>query len=386
VDGEFKVRLQENVLYDYAARNWGHHARAASTDVEQLILSFLECEAKVSASSQAILASRKYLGYDEGVPSEMTGVHLAAYFGLTRVLIALAKKGCDLGCGDIRGQTPLSMAAEEAHEEVVRLLVDRADVEADLRERCLDSTPLMWAARRGQEVVAELVDRARFKSRQESLVLAAEYGNEAVVRLLLEKGANFEAKDSHGWSALCGAVSNEKETVVRLLLDNGANSNESLFDLTVLHLAVRSGNETIVKLLLGRGADSNAKTRNWFGWTPLHMAVSGKFEAVVRVLVENGANVDAKADQREQTALHEAIWEGTEAIVRFLLKKNADMEAKTDSGHTALCEAICREHETIARLLLAQGANIHAEDTHGRTILHWAAASRQGSRHSCQTH
>ena len=79
-DEEFEARLRLNPLYDYAARNWGHHARAASTEVEQLILDFLESEAKVSASSQAMMASRSYYtGYSQRVPRQMTGVHLAAY-------------------------------------------------------------------------------------------------------------------------------------------------------------------------------------------------------------------------------------------------------------------------------------------------------------------
>src|SRR5436305_14863573 len=55
-DHEFAARLRSNPLYDYAARNWGHHARAASVEVQELILNLLKSEAKVSASSQAMMA------------------------------------------------------------------------------------------------------------------------------------------------------------------------------------------------------------------------------------------------------------------------------------------------------------------------------------------
>lgn len=48
---EFRERLRLNPLYDYASRNWGHHA-LASSDTGQLILDFLQNEAKVSACSQ----------------------------------------------------------------------------------------------------------------------------------------------------------------------------------------------------------------------------------------------------------------------------------------------------------------------------------------------
>ena len=50
-DEAFEERLRSNVLYDYTARNWGHHARTASREVERLILNFLESKAKVSAST-----------------------------------------------------------------------------------------------------------------------------------------------------------------------------------------------------------------------------------------------------------------------------------------------------------------------------------------------
>jgi hypothetical protein len=46
-DEELEARLQSNALYNYSARNWGHHARTASME-RQLILNFLESEAKIS--------------------------------------------------------------------------------------------------------------------------------------------------------------------------------------------------------------------------------------------------------------------------------------------------------------------------------------------------
>jgi hypothetical protein len=49
-DHEFEQRLQSNQLYNYAAHNWGHHSRKASPLCEE-VKGFLECEAKVEASS-----------------------------------------------------------------------------------------------------------------------------------------------------------------------------------------------------------------------------------------------------------------------------------------------------------------------------------------------
>ncbi|KAH6999280.1 hypothetical protein EDB80DRAFT_536427, partial [Ilyonectria destructans] len=50
-DEEFVERLRSNPLYDYASRNWGHHAREALTPC-QTVMDFLEHEKKLEASGQ----------------------------------------------------------------------------------------------------------------------------------------------------------------------------------------------------------------------------------------------------------------------------------------------------------------------------------------------
>ena len=56
-DEEFETRLQSNPLYDYAARNWGHHIR--ELNAYSLNAEFLENKAKVAASSQALMAKKE---------------------------------------------------------------------------------------------------------------------------------------------------------------------------------------------------------------------------------------------------------------------------------------------------------------------------------------
>jgi hypothetical protein len=192
-DEEFEARLRSHPLYNYAARNWGHHARAASTEVEQLTLNLLKNEQKVSASSQAMIAPRGYYGYSQRVPRQMTGEHLAAYFGLKEAMVALLKNGHHLDCKDTYNRTPLSRAAENGHEAVVKLLLERgAELEA---KSYYGRTPLLYAAANGHE---------------------------AVVKLLLERGAELEAKSYNGQTPLLYAAENGHEAVVRLLLEKGA--------------------------------------------------------------------------------------------------------------------------------------------------------------------
>ncbi|RMZ74098.1 hypothetical protein GMOD_00004939 [Pyrenophora seminiperda CCB06] len=95
-----------------------------------------------------------------------------------------------------------------------------------------------------------------------ALHLAALRGNEAVVRLLVEKGADVKAKDKNGMTALHGAASEGNEAMVRLLVDRGADVNAKSNDgETVLHVAASfwRGNEAVVRLLVNSGADVKAK-------------------------------------------------------------------------------------------------------------------------------
>ena len=165
-DQDFEARLRLNSLYKYAARNWGRHASVASAKMKQLIVDFLENEANVSASSQALMASGSYSGYSQDVPRQLTGVHLAAYFGLREVIIALLKNGHDPDSKDSSDRTPLSYAAEKGHEAVVKLLLEKG-TELETKDKKYGQTPLSWAAGNGHE---------------------------AVVKLLLEKGAELETK------------------------------------------------------------------------------------------------------------------------------------------------------------------------------------------------
>src|SRR4029077_7060032 len=109
-------------LYDYAARNWGHHTRTSSSSLEEetLMLDFLESEGKVSACSQAMMAfgRRGYSDYSQR-GRQVTGMHLAAYFGLVELAAALLKGQHDPELKDENGWTPLYPAAENGHEAVV---------------------------------------------------------------------------------------------------------------------------------------------------------------------------------------------------------------------------------------------------------------------------
>jgi hypothetical protein len=96
-------------------------------------------------------------------------------------------------------------------------------------------------------------------------------GDMEKARVLLDKGANVNAKDKFGDTALHMAVSRGNIKLAELLLEKGADTNASdARGETPLHDAVTDGSTEMVKLLLDRGADVNAKDED--GKTPLDRA------------------------------------------------------------------------------------------------------------------
>jgi hypothetical protein len=127
----------------------------------------------------------------------------------------------------------------------------------------------------------------------EPLHLAAYFGHEAAVKLLLEKGADFEAKDStRSETPLCLAASNGHEAVIKLLLEKGADleANDQLGQ-TPLSLAAKNGHEAVVKLLLDKGADLKGVDDDG---QPFFWAVKNGHEAIIKLLLDKGADLEAK--------------------------------------------------------------------------------------------
>jgi ankyrin repeat protein len=132
---------------------------------------------------------------------------------------------------------PLAWAISRRYDAVVRLLLRKSDIDLESRD-CLSNEmfPMFYTP----------------------LSYAAFYGHEAVVKLLLEAGAEVESKDYYDVTPLQVAVRNGHVAIVKLLLEAGAKvDSKNRFGETPLQVAAEHGNEAIVKLLSSRLSTSS---------------------------------------------------------------------------------------------------------------------------------
>lgn len=207
--------------------------------------------------------------------------------------------------------TPLLDASIAGRADMVRALIAagaRADATHYLAH---DNTALMVAAMEHHAgVVAALLERgadanARNDAGESALAYAARANDAPMARMLLDHGADVDARDDKGNTALMYAAEKdggEGRAMCGLLLSRGANPNASNnFDATALMYAARSGQIDLVTMLLQFGADP---TRRCQGKTAVMWASEAGHEDVARAL-EDEMDEDewisnAKASRRER--------------------------------------------------------------------------------------
>ena len=153
-----------------------------------------------------------------------------------------------------------------------------------------------------------------------ALQAAALWGDEAKVRLLLDRGADINAQGGYYGNALQQAAERGDEAIVQLLLDHGADSTIQpwLSDrLSPLHSAILSMKTSVLKQLLANGAHVHIKSTDSFGQTPLHLAVRANQIEMAKYLLNEGASPD-ETDFTDTSVLQSAVQGGSREIVLLL--------------------------------------------------------------------
>lgn len=245
--------------------------------------------------------------------------------GHISIVKTLLDKDADVNTKDFWGNTALIEAAVKGHTDIVKLLLAKG---ADINAKNLNGkSALMEAIAKGHTEIVELLKKAggnkhntlaKIKDINSDLFLAATEGRIVTVETILDKGAEVNAKNSKGRTALMLAALNSHKDTVEILLNKGADvnikNNEGMTALmyaakkglspvptvqTLLDKMMKKGNlpalkptvsneyKDIVVILLNKGADVNAKNNN--GWTALMFAEFENHTEIVNILKQAGA-------------------------------------------------------------------------------------------------
>jgi ankyrin repeat protein len=343
----------------------------------------------------------------------ITPLYLAAANGNAAILEKLLKAGADANAFVNEGETALMTASRTGSVEAVRALITHgADVNA--KENWHGETALMWAVSEKQAVVARELIAKGADVNARSTVNKWERQNSAEPR---EKWLPLGGMPALEFAARDGCVE-----CVPVLVDGGADINAVDQDgITALLSATINGHYDVAGVLLEKGADPNIADRT--GRTPLYSAVDfhtmpasnrpspketdnelTSLDVVTKLLAKN-ANVNAQLKQQQPyrtkldrgddtmlttgtTPLIRAAKAGDVPAMKALLAKGADPKLATRNGINPLMAAAglgTKEEDTTGRrktqadsieaikLCLAAGLDINAADSRGQTALHGAA-------------
>jgi ankyrin repeat protein len=200
-----------------------------------------------------------------------------------------------------------------------------------------------------------------------------------LARVLLERGADPNAKDHHGMTSLhiltSSKVDDEDDALklVKLLLYHGATVYKRDKNDDMIHRVIRWRQFNLAGILVEHDADANAE--NNYGETPLHILIESKVDDqgdalhLARLLLEHGAAVNSPSEYGV-TLLHETIQDAQFNLAGFLVEHGADVNRQNAFKETPLYLAIAFKKFDLAELLLEHGADANAENEHGSTPLH----------------
>lgn len=410
--------ILDRLLTDHADEVLAWAARFTKESFFELaIVRGANCHQLVQGSSKPPLYFAVTQGWDTSVnllvqngcrdfgsnPEGHTALHGAVFYrhlSTTQLLLDLGWDPSVPAHGAL-GIQPLHTAIFSATYDIIEVLVGAG---ANVNAKFADQTTVEIAVRcqaGGLKVIRMLLmngfdtstrDHSGARDLDNSFREAVKIGDEAVIKLLLETGANINCRSPVRYETpLHTAIRLEQWHILKFLLDSGVDVNARNREQETALFSAAIGRERedwsrkyfvfyeednhkdcvrpnllagfkpndrlpVIQLLLDAGIDVNARDVNNF--TVLFRAVCRGSAPIIKLLLHHGADIHAQNSDDEQTALHAAAGCGDESVVQLLLEHGSEVNSRIKNGSTALHVALQHGDAGTAKLLIEAGIDI----------------------------
>lgn len=274
----------------------------------------------------------------------------------------------------LRYNLPLSWAAEDSNVELVRLFLAYG-ADPDARNRYGDTAlrcAVGWETEE-VEVVKALIEANADVNISMPILKAAGCGYTKTLRLLIENGAKLDVQDDQGDTPLHQAAVYRRTEAVKVLLDNGAEIDvQDRLGNTPLSRAASQRNSEVMNLLLQRGASAGSVSMNGFSVMDKYVGRDKISKTTVELLIKYGADINRPNPDGETPLIDVVRWGNCEAA-RVLLQAGADVNLPDRNGNTPLHWAAQNNDLKITKILLGSGASIDARNKAGDDASNLAA-------------
>jgi ankyrin repeat protein len=292
-------------------------------------------------------------------------IHQAVLSRHKAIVDKLLDKNVDLRLTDDEGMNALHLAAKLAECSIAQAVISSAQLSIEEKDKNLN-TALHLATEAGDIDVIRLLTEHHAsleqinKDGQLPLHIAAMYGYENIVDLLLAMGSPVNTDDEHASPLHMASAWGWHKVALKLIKAGADIESRDEKGRTPLYLAAYNGSRITVDLLLRYKANPNIADTD--GRSPLHVAALGGWEPVVNLLLKRGVEVNTVSKQQRRTPLHYAACSKnpSDGLVKRLLDADANLVQTDSDGATAHDLAEKSNNTLIAELLWK------AQQQHGR--------------------
>ncbi|XP_071116428.1 ankyrin repeat domain-containing protein 50-like [Haliotis cracherodii] len=303
-------------------------------------------------------------------------LHWASHGGnVAMVQCVISRRHVDINSRGNHGYSPVMMAAERGHKEVVTLLAQKG---CDMSHVTNGGNNILHVAcTRGDVSMVKLlllmniVDiNSRGANERTATMMSVLKGHSAVFELLVIEGSDLSPVSSNNNNILHEACVGGDVSIVNYIISKGvvAINSRGKYDRTPVMVAAEFGHADVLELLVREGGDVNLRSSE--GNTILHAAcLGGHVKMVLHVLSTTRVDVNARG-KKGRSPLMLAAWMGHQDVFELLVSVGSDVSLVDDGGNNILHVACRGGHaDMVAYLLSKDVADMDAMDNQGLTAV-----------------